>query len=78
MSFLPEIFDTKDYGTNTYKHDVVCCQKMYSVQKNGNEDFKDLAQRLKPDLQMPHDADTALRLFLELNELVRIADEQCH
>ncbi|KAH3783127.1 hypothetical protein DPMN_161055 [Dreissena polymorpha] len=32
---------------------------MYSIQKNKNKDFKELAQLLKPGLQMPHGADTA-------------------
>jgi hypothetical protein len=47
---------------------------MYSIPKNRNKDFKELAQLLKPDLQMAHDAETALQLFFELNELVLLAD----
>ena len=50
------------------KCDVTCCKEIYSVPKRGNEDFKELAQLLKTDLQMLHDPDAALQLFLELTE----------
>jgi hypothetical protein len=43
---------------------------MYSIPKNRNKDFKELAKLLKPDLQMAHVAETALQLFFELNKLV--------
>jgi hypothetical protein len=63
MFYLPELFDRQDFGTNVDIQDVICCRRMYSTPKNRNKDFKDLAQLLKPDLQMPHDVDTALQLF---------------
>lgn len=74
MYFLPEVFDTHEYGVVVDKCDVTCCKEMYSVPKGENEDFKELAQLLKNDLQMPHDTDAALQLFFELNELVTRAD----
>lgn len=48
---------------------------MYSVPTSRNVDLKELAQLLKADLQMPHDPNTALQLYLQLNELVTRADE---
>ena len=71
MFYLPELFDSQDFGTNVDIQDVICCQRMFSIPKNTNKDFNELAQLLKPYLQMPHDADTALQLFFELNALVR-------
>lgn len=75
MYFLPELFDTHEYGMAVDKRDVLCCKEMYSVSKRGNDEFKELAQLLKNDLQIPHDPDSALQLFQELNELVTEADE---
>jgi hypothetical protein len=43
---------------------------MYSVPKRKFNEFSELAYLLKPDLQIPVDADSALNLFLELNDLV--------
>ena len=74
MFYLPELFDSQDFGTNVDIQDVICCQRMYSIPKNINKDFKELAKLLKPDLQMAHDAETALQLFFELNKLVWLAD----
>jgi hypothetical protein len=68
MYFLPETFGALDYGTVVGKRDVTCCKDMYSVPKRKFDEFSELAYLLKPDLQMPEDADSALNLFLELND----------
>jgi hypothetical protein len=56
MFYLPKLFDSQDFGTNVDIQDVICCQRTYSIPKNRNKDFKELAKLLKSDLQMAHDA----------------------
>ena len=70
MYFSPDTFVALYCGKLVDKRDVTCCKDMYSVPKKECNEFSKLAYLLKPDLEMPADADSALELFLELNDLV--------
>lgn len=52
------------------KRDVRCCKDMHSIPKRKFDEFNELTHLLKPGLQIPLDADAALCLFFELNDLV--------
>lgn len=75
MYFLPEMFDSHDYGTVINKRDARCCKNMHTIPKRNFDEFNELAHLLKPDLQIPLDADAALMLFTELNGLVARIDQ---
>ncbi|MEW8548404.1 MAG: hypothetical protein AB2693_33285 [Candidatus Thiodiazotropha sp.] len=68
MYFLKEMFNVRDHGTSLDVSDVHC------VPKTSLDEFRELAHLLKPNLEIPLDPESALHLFLELNELVTNAD----
>lgn len=74
LFFIPGLFETHDFGNAANLNDVNVCKDMYSRPKRHCEEFKELAHLLKPDLQMPLDAESALRLYTELNNLISRID----
>ncbi|KAH3699197.1 hypothetical protein DPMN_074151 [Dreissena polymorpha] len=59
MFHLPDLFDNQDFGTNVDIQDVICFNECTPYRRTKLKKTKELAQLLKPGLQMPHDADTA-------------------
>lgn len=70
MYFLPEMYNTCDVGTVTDARDIKCCKDMYSIPKRRFDEFNELAQLLKPNLEIPMSADDGLQLFYELNDAI--------
>ena len=74
MFFLPDLFETAEYGILIDTSDVKVCLDMYSRPKRHSGEFSELAHLLKPNLQMPLDAETGLQFFLELNNLILLTE----
>ena len=74
MFFLADLFETAEYGISIDTSDVKVCLDMYSRPKRHSGEFSELAHLLKPNLQMPLDAEAGLQFFLELNNLILLTE----
>lgn len=72
LFFIPQTVGARDYGTKINKDDVKICLELYGCERKVcSNEFAELARLLKPDLLRPMDADSALKLYFELIQLLR-------
>lgn len=71
LYFVPELTDGHNFWTNVDTEDVNLCINLYEKQKEiCCKDFKQLVNIIKPNVQVPVHPDDALRLFIELNNIL--------
>lgn len=72
LFFIPELYNAHDCGTQIDDCDVNACLDIYSTDRNVCiPEFRELSYLLKPDLQLPYNAEDALRLYFELIALLQ-------
>lgn len=71
MYFVPELTDGHNFRTVVDTEDVNACIELYGKNKQTcTEDFKQIVNIIKPNVQIPIHPDEALRLFIELNVIL--------
>lgn len=71
MYFIPEVFGGRNFGKKiNQKHVKLCCEEYGLRREICCKDFEELANILKPDLQVPMNVQSALRLYNELLALI--------
>ncbi|OWF45037.1 hypothetical protein KP79_PYT01623 [Mizuhopecten yessoensis] len=71
LFFIPETLGAHDYGTKVNKDDVKLCMELYGTARIVCcQEFKELIRLLKPDVQIPVDANSALKLYFELTQIL--------
>lgn len=71
LYFVPELTEGHNFGTNVDTEDINLCINLYGKRKEiCCKEFKQIVDIIKPDVQVPVHPYEALRLFIELNNIL--------
>lgn len=75
LFYVPELFGGYEMGKSVDDIELNLCQEMYATSKQKERaEFHELAYLLKPNLQIPCNANDGLKLY---EELICLYDQEC-